>query len=729
MGTSDLRKVYLQRQIPYVKPFYSIDYENDKDVLEWIKSTDTSLAGYYQPLFREQKNDLRIFLNMGVNPNFVSPLVEVYLQQGLIEDYPQEININEIYLLVMEQVSTIVSNELTAQVLPNNDDYKDKIAAKFVKMWLDSMSYDLNIDLQRVKWEIQKKIFGEAFIIPKWNPEKGDLHPMSREIQEDRVELVDENGRKVLDENGETIWIDKWQRIGDIELKNPLPFDVMIDPKNTYDESNWFYYCDYLETEYLVRKYPDLKFKKNNSPTKFDPTTGKTKGSDEYTKVYYFYHRAHEFLREGRHVVATDDQVLVNESMKDNPTLIDNCQLPLVRFCEMDLGFGVRGTPIVFRNTLSPVIGYNALTNQIFQNLEAESPKMLVHQSSGVNAERMPNGIVAIEYMGVKPSFETPTTNTSSIFKFREDLKRNIIELGQQTPMQRGDTPNAQLDSFVALQHFEDLRVQQAAPDIKGHIRSMEMLYRLMITIAADHYDEDDGRLIKIAGRNNKVNLKFFDPENLSKVYDVKITTTGNLANSKAARTQLIMSIKREFPNMISDEVFVDMVGLSSSEKFQNAITAAVNSAEAENEDLLNGIPVPPPERFEDLLTHWDIHRIPLQTQEYKLAPPEVKMLFEKHVTATEKLMYEQMTEDPGFASRIQGLRQFPLFYSPEPTNQNPEQEEAAFENAQPLPTSVEEVDVNRGNAQIPNIPMDAIPDLEQNENAPEPAMQPGVAR
>lgn len=723
MARPELERFYLQKNLPYVKPLYSIDYENNDDLLEWLNDADTALSAYYNPLFREQKNNLKIFTNTGINPNYMSPLVNVYLQQGLMQDEPNEIYINEMYLLVMDQVATIVSNELTSQVLPNNDDYKDKIAAKFVKQWLDSMSYDLNVDVQRIRWEIQKKIFGESFVIPIWNPDKGDLHPMSREIEDEQIALVDENGRRVLDENGEPIWIDKWQRIGDIELKNPIPFDVMIDPKSHYADSNWFYYIDYVETEYLARKYPDSEFKNDKSLTKYDPVSGTDKSGDNYTKVYNLYHRSHEFLHEGRYVVATKDQVLINESMKDNPTLIDNCQLPLVRFTDLDIGYGVRGTPILFRNGRSAVAGYNRLTNQVYNNLEAESPKIMVHETAGVDAQRMPNGVVVFEWRGnIKPTIETPSTNTSSIFKFREDLKRNILELGQQTPMQRGDTPNAQLDSFVALQHFEDLRVQQAAPDIKGHIRGMEHLYRLMITIAKDHYDPEDQRLIKIVGRNNTVNLKFFEPENLSKVYDVKITTTGNLANSKAARTQFIMTLKREFPNMISDEVFVDMIGLSTSEKFQNAITAAVNSAEAENEDMLNGIPVPPPERYEDLITHWDTHRIPLQTQEYKLAPPDVKMLFEKHMTATEKLMFEQMVEDPSFASRVQGLRQFPLFFSPLPMNDvSPQEEEQALAQAQPLPQSVsqENIQVARSGPGIPEL----LPNQDREASAaiPEP--------
>ena len=73
------------------------------------------------------------------------------------------------------------------------------------------------------------------------------------------------------------------------------------------------------------------------------------------------------------------------------------------------------------------------------------------------------------------------------------------------------------------------------------------------------------------------------------KVYDVHITTTGNLSQFKAARTQMMISIKREFPAIITDEVFMDMLGLSHSKKFMNAVTSAVSTAESENQDMMSG--------------------------------------------------------------------------------------------------------------------------------------------
>lgn len=101
-----------------------------------------------------------------------------------------------------------------------------------------------------------------------------------------------------------------------------------------------------------------------------------------------------------------------------------------------------------------------------------------------------------------------------------------------------------------------------------------------------------------------------------------------------------------------------------------NAITSAVSTAESENYEMMNGQAVLSPQRFEDLIAHWDTHRIPMQTLDFKQSPPEVQDLFIGHIAATEKLMFEQAAENPVFSQRLEQLRQFPIIYTPKPVNE-----------------------------------------------------------
>lgn len=663
-----------------------IDLKSDKAITEWFGNAEMNLNEYFRPLFREQKENLAFFVAAGINPMFATPYAATFATTSDIYAEPQQIFINEMYRVTLDQVSLIVSNEMVPDVLPNNEDYDDRVAANVVSEWLGSMNYDLNIDAWRYRWQLQKKMFGESFAIPMWNPNIGDLHPMAKKFIDEDLGLVDEMGEPMMDMRGNPQKIRKDTRIGDIEIINPLPWEMQIDPKEHYKDSNWFYWKEQIDLDYLKKKYPKFRWedeKAEQGSVYYDPYTNTEKDDPNRRTVFYLFHRSHEFMPEGRFIIATKAHVLVNEPLK-MPTIINNQDLPLVRFLDLDMGFGSRGIPILFRNCKNLTDCYNRISNQIYNNLEMESPKMFVHESAGVDAQRMPNGIIVCEWKGnVKPTIETPNTNTASIFNFRESIKKNIDELALQTPMVRGDTPNAQLDSYVALQHFEDLRNQLAAPDLKGEIRAMEHWYRLMITIAKDKYKPDDGRLIKILGKHNTYQLRFFDPQNLQKVYDVKITTTGNLANSKAARTQMLINIKREFPAVLSDELFIDSLGLSHTKKFMNTVTSAVSSAEEENYEMMNGQGVLPPARFEDLITHWETHKIPMQTLNFKHAPDNVKNLFIGHVAATEKLMFEQAAENPIYGQRIETLRQFPMFYTPRPVNEPPP--EAVGLEEQPL--------------------------------------------
>jgi hypothetical protein len=103
-----------------------------------------------------------------------------------------------------------------------------------------------------------------------------------------------------------------------------------------------------------------------------------------------------------------------------------------------------------------------------------------------------------------------------------------------------------------------------------------------------------------------------------------------------------------------------------------NAITSAVSSAESENQDMMSGKQAKSPARFEDLIAHWETHRIPMQTADFKQSKEEFQDLYIGHVAATEKLMFEQAAENPLFAQRLETLRQFPMFYTPKPVNEEP---------------------------------------------------------
>lgn len=351
MSEIELSKYFLTKKIPYVKPLYNTDLNSERAILDWFREVTFGLSEYFRPLFREQKGNLGFFLGAGINPNWSSPYTQVYANTSDIFSSTEQIFINDLYRLVMDQVSLVVSHELVPDVLPNSEDYSDKVACNVVKDWLESMNYTLGTEEWRFKWEVQKKMFGEAFAVVMWNPNIGDLHPLAKKYADEEIDMVDGEDSPITDIGNNNVKIRKNMRIGDLQLLNPHPWDVMIDPQVNSKDANWFYWVEFLDVDYLKKKYPEFSWdtKTDRGPsTQYDIYTNTEKENANKRKIIYLYHRSHEFMPEGRFIVASDDHVLVNEPLTES-TLISNQDLPLIHFKDLDIGLGNRGIPILFQ--------------------------------------------------------------------------------------------------------------------------------------------------------------------------------------------------------------------------------------------------------------------------------------------------------------------------------------------------------------------------------------------
>ena len=355
MSEIELSKYFLTKKIPYVKPLYNIDIKNDSEILDWFRECSYGLTEYFRPLFREQKSNLAFFIGAGVNPNWASPYTQIYANTSDIFSSTEQIFINDLYRLVMDQVTLIISHELVPDVLPNSEDYTDKVSCNVVKDWLESMNYTLGTEEWRFRWEVQKKMFGEAFAIVMWNPQMGDIHPIAKKYVDEDIDMVDEDGNPISDIGQNPVRLQKNMRIGDIEIINPMPWDVMIDPQVNPKDSNWFYWVEYKDVDYLKKKYPKFSWdtRTDRGPdTQYDFYTNTEKENPNKRLVYYLYHKSHEFMPEGRFIVASNDHVLVNEPITME-TIINNQDLPMIHFKDLDIGMGNRGSPILFRNCKS----------------------------------------------------------------------------------------------------------------------------------------------------------------------------------------------------------------------------------------------------------------------------------------------------------------------------------------------------------------------------------------
>ena len=144
--------------------------------------------------------------------------------------------------------------------------------------------------------------------------------------------------------------------------------------------------------------------------------------------------------------------------------------------------------------------------------------------------------------------------------------------------------------------------------DIVKHSNIIQAIARKTISVAGDYYAPDDGRMLRVLGKDQKFSLRHFDAANLTKDYDVRVALGSALPETKAGKIQRIVEIMQLKPDLLSNERWIDLLEFGNTEKMTTLLTSAIRAAESENEDLLAGKFVHEPQIHEDHIIHWNSH-------------------------------------------------------------------------------------------------------------------------
>jgi hypothetical protein len=186
---------------------------------------------------------------------------------------------------------------------------------------------------------------------------------------------------------------------------------------------------------------------------------------------------------------------------------------------------------------------------------------------------------------------------------------------------------------------------------------------------------------------------------NLHKDYDVRIQNSSALPQSKAARMERVLQTMQfmgpEVFQVLPKERWAELLEFGAVEKMHTLITEALNAAESEEEDMLEGLPVEEPKEWEDHILHLESHYKKMQARSFKEeVPPEIQSTLITHIKVTEMLAAEKAKVNPLFAARLSQLAQFPMFWNHAEVPASREQQEAVV-NGQ----------ANRGEEITGNIP------------------------
>jgi hypothetical protein len=585
----------------------------------------------------------------------------------------RRIRINHLHEMTESHIASIASSRPAISVLPSgSDEYSDKIAAKTAKTVIESIWYDQNIDNLFRRVQRSALICGEGFILIKWDPQAGPKHPASKEADRlgiKEVDRRDEEGNILETEHGKRIKLPTDQRIGEVCYERLLSWDVFKEPVEYGKVEDWIMHREYVNIEKLKAQYPKKvgKIKDSAKDKVFNLNTLSQENAGERVLVLTLYHRSTPELPNGLIIKMTPDVILEKKDIEFD-SLNTRRLLPIISLKDGEIDGLQYGWPLtVFETGKGLQQAINNITSIIIRNHSITAPKWVMPIGS-TSDRSLGNGPVIIKYdanAGPAPQLIAPPPLSQELFLFRDKLKEDLQQITGVHGVSRGEPPGS-IRAGVALQFLEEQEIKRRTSMIAKYNDFIVEAAVITLAIAGDMYTDDDGRVAKMFGQFNSVRLKKFQKADLTKYYDIHVQRSSALPESKAAKIQLLLEISQQRPNLLTDEQFLDMIEIPRTERLFNLTTAALDAAESDWEDFIEGEELPAPEEWYDLITYWKVFSKNMQSKMFRTeVPEEIREQIKSHLAALEFLMINRGAENPIFAQQITVLSQFPRIYKP----------------------------------------------------------------
>ncbi len=712
-------------------PFFAVD-RSDKDALhKWLLAEMTHLKAANHDRFEKIKKNLARL--KGIQYQTQDLKSEKRTDSTDRSKTPDKIVVNLMRSALKVKTSRLIKYRPGIQVLPVTDDHDDKLGAEVTKKWLDSIWYERKFDGEfHLKCVKGSKSAGEMLLAILWDknigPEHADMKHYKKEIWKNgKATLVqrDEQGNPVLgpdgqampelDDEGKPVEITRAVRMGDVNYKIWKALDTLVQRKtgaSDWEDVEYLFHKEILYKQEVRKRYPkaDESIIEGAANAKvYDYEKMQETELKNQIEVWTMYHKSTEFLAQGAQIVLTDRGIIESENLP-----YEDGELPCERLVDELNDNELHG--VTFLDRVRGMAGvYNNMTNIFWRNMVMAGHPKWIYQAGTVKKEALGNDLTMVEFKGaIKPELATFPVIGQDQFNFRSSLKEEIFQESDLSGISRSEPPTG-VKAFVAMQFLYELDQERMNEDVLVHNGFLKNVARKTIGRAAQFYDPNDKRQMQILGEGDAWMTQELNIEALKRNYDVRAQNSSALPEQKSARMQALLDMKEQFPDALSNEQFMDLIGFAQESKFRTLATVSVRAAEAENQLILRRKNLNDPKAYEDHIVHWQTHVRQLREWSFKnTTPSEDQKRLENHVLATEMLMSEAAQKNPAYLQELMTLSGFPIFYVapqlPQVQNQetppmDPAAEAIAAEEAAGLPPEAAVTDSVT--------PMDAPPSLD----------------
>ena len=669
-----------------VKPFALRDRKDPKGTLEWLVANFDQMEKHAQSRMISYQRWHALY--KGIHWRHIDTK-DYHRNVEFSEKKPRMVN-NFILEFIDARVAQMARLGVNFAAIPWNDEQDDinnaKACEKLLRARADRIDFDkICRDADRIKYK-----YGTSFKMVKWNPSIGQLHPKFKRLREIYGNNLPAKLNKQL-KNQEI-------RIGDVECYAQSPDRIFPQmQKDCWEKVEHIDEIEWVHRDVLKAEYPNkAKDIKENQRNYYNYSTNELTKPADQIMVRHFYHKPTKHLPQGAYIKYIDDVILEWTAYP-----FDHGNLPFIVDRDIIIEHEIWGRPTIGQIEQMQR-HYNNIDSSIARDLGVGSaPKWLVPKG-GAEFRSMNNDFTIIEWKGPTPPQlvkNNPVSNDAIAIQDR--MEKRMSKLMKVYDISRGEVP-AGVTANSALRFLDEQESQILADDERKRKKSILECYRMMLNIMAQFYKPEDGRMLRILGKDNTPMIESMQKADFTQVYDIQMQNTSALPDTKTGKISAIIDLNTatQTDPVFGKEEVIKMLDLGMDDSFVDQATLSANAAQATYEYMLEGKPVPEPQMHMDLLVHYAFFFRNIQSFQFMTkVNPAIQQSIYQHIKTLEGLLFLKAQKNPKLAMQLQEMEHFPSFFEipapPPPMTGSQNQAQAGME-ADQMTNTQQTIDAQR---------------------------------
>lgn len=479
-----------------------------------------------------------------------------------------------------------------------NTDYKSLVQTKLANGLLDYYMREKRLE-RYLRTAVEYAIvLGAGYVKMEWNATGGEIY--------DQIEgEVD----PVTGEASASYPVYE----GDVKFCNLSPFDVVVDPTKENQDLDWVLCRTFKNKHDLAAKYPELKEKIVNIPSKseYDKYRFNSSGHSETddVAVYEFFHKRTEAMPEGRYLLFLDYKC----TLMDAPMPYD--VLPVYRISAGD----IIGTPFGY-SPMFDLLPIQDAVNSLFSTIMTNQSQfgvqnILMPRGADVVPSSLSGGLNLIEYnpQAGAPSPLNLTQTPKEVFDFLQMLVKEMEVLSGVNSVARGN-PDANLKSGTAMALIQSMALQYMSGLQQSYVQLIEDVGTGLIKMLQRFASVP--RITMIVGKNNRTEMKEFTGDDLSSVTRVMVDVGNYLSHTVAGKVEMAEQMM-QMGVIKTPEQYFTVINTGRLDAMMEDTQSELLLIRAENESLVTGAQV--------MAVATDQHSLHVKEHKCVLADPDLR--------------------------------------------------------------------------------------------------------